>query len=212
MNNALGNRIRKRRLELNLTQEELAKRVGYTSRSSINKIEIGKNFLTQPKIITFAEALNTTPSYLMGWDDPSNITPVDSVLTFPIIGSVRAGYDGAAIEESLGEDIVVPSNLIKHRRKEDFFVLQVKGDSMYPKFLDGDRVLVERTSSVDSGAIAVILYNQTEATLKKVEYVYGEEWLNLIPLNTNYPPLRIEGADLANCKVLGKVVYLFRSI
>ena len=207
-----ASRINNLRKEKNISAEQLAEKTG-VSPATIYRYENGSIEKMPTNILkSIAEALNTTPSYLMGWDEPSNITPVDSVLTFPIIGSVRAGYDGSAIEESLGEDIVVPSNLIKHRRKEDFFVLQVKGDSMYPKFLDGDRVLVERTSSVDSGAIAVILYNQTEATLKKVGYVYGEEWLNLIPLNTNYPPLRIEGADLANCKVLGKVVYLFRSI
>ena len=136
-------------------------------------------------------------------------------IDIPIIASkVSAGFGEEWRDDDFLEGQMVPitKDLIKGHDIKKIFAAQVKGDSMYPKFLDGDRVLVARTSSVDSGAIAVILYNQTEATLKKVGYVYGEEWLNLIPLNTNYPPLRIEGADLANCKVLGKVVYLFRSI
>ena len=63
----LFRRIRSRREELGMSQEELAKRVGYKSRSSINKIELGKNDITQSKIAEIALALGTTPEYLMGW-------------------------------------------------------------------------------------------------------------------------------------------------
>lgn len=63
----LFRRIRSRREELGMSQEELAKRVGYKSRSSINKIELGKNDITQSKIAEIALALDTTPEYLMGW-------------------------------------------------------------------------------------------------------------------------------------------------
>ena len=69
--NQLGERIRLRRLELNLTQTQLAERTGYSDKTAISKIENGENDLTQSKIITFANALLTTPSYLMGWvEDP----------------------------------------------------------------------------------------------------------------------------------------------
>ena len=63
----IGLMIKKRRNELGLTQEELAIRLGYKSKSTINKIESGINDITQSKIIQFAKALDTTPSYLMGW-------------------------------------------------------------------------------------------------------------------------------------------------
>ena len=62
----LGSRIRRKREELNISQEELAKKLGYKSRSTINKIEMGKNDITQHKIVAFAEALHTTPTYLLG--------------------------------------------------------------------------------------------------------------------------------------------------
>lgn len=65
----LYDRIRKRREELGLSQDDLAKKMGYKSRSSINKIEMGLNDIPQSKIIQFARALETTPAYLMGWDD-----------------------------------------------------------------------------------------------------------------------------------------------
>lgn len=71
-------RIRARREELGISQEELAKRMGYKSRSSINKIEKGENDIPQSKIVAFAQALRTTPEALMGWkttDTPSQSTP-----------------------------------------------------------------------------------------------------------------------------------------
>lgn len=65
----LYKRIKKRRIELGLSQEELAKRLGYKSRSSINKIELGENDIPQSKIAKFAKALETTEVYLLGFED-----------------------------------------------------------------------------------------------------------------------------------------------
>lgn len=65
-------RIKSRREELNMSQDELAKKLGYRSRSSINKIEKGINDIPQSKILAFAIALNTTPEYLMGWIPKKN--------------------------------------------------------------------------------------------------------------------------------------------
>ncbi len=64
----IGERIRQRREELELTQEELAQKCGYKSRSSINKIELSRD-LPLKKIKLMADALDTPPSYLMGWTD-----------------------------------------------------------------------------------------------------------------------------------------------
>lgn len=64
----LGQRIKSRRLELGLTQEELAKKLGYSHKSSIGKIENGNNDITQSKVVEFAHALDTNVAYLMGWD------------------------------------------------------------------------------------------------------------------------------------------------
>lgn len=65
----IGDRIKKRREELDMSQEQLAKKVGYKSRSSINKIELDGRGLPQNKIVALAKALETTPAYLMGWTD-----------------------------------------------------------------------------------------------------------------------------------------------
>ena len=77
----LNKRIKARREELGMSQEELAKKLGYKSRSTINKIELGKNDITQHKIVAFAKALQTTPAYLMGWIDEDNLYKNDDILT-----------------------------------------------------------------------------------------------------------------------------------
>lgn len=63
----IGERIKFKREELNISQDELARRLGYKSRSSINKIELGLQNLNQSKIKAIADALQTTPSFIMGW-------------------------------------------------------------------------------------------------------------------------------------------------
>ena len=76
----IGERIKNRRIELGLTQTELAERMGYTSRTSICTVEKDKEDLTTTRIRKFAKALETTPSYLMGWEDKKidlNITVSD---------------------------------------------------------------------------------------------------------------------------------------
>lgn len=66
----IGKRIKKRREELGITQGELASRLGYKNKTTIAKIENGTNDIVQSKVKEFANALDTTPAYLMGWEQP----------------------------------------------------------------------------------------------------------------------------------------------
>ena len=65
----IGKRIKELRMKRSLTQEQLAERVGYTSKSSINKIELGKNDVPRKKFAEFAEALGVSEAYLLGYTD-----------------------------------------------------------------------------------------------------------------------------------------------
>ena len=71
----IGTRIMERRQQLGLTQEELAFRMGYKTKSAINKIELGINDVSQSKVVKFAEALHTSVVYLMGWDEDPKESP-----------------------------------------------------------------------------------------------------------------------------------------
>lgn len=72
----IGERIKMRREELNMSQDELARAAGYKSRSSINKIEVDGRGLPQKKIVAIANALRVTPAYLMGWEDEEDVRTI----------------------------------------------------------------------------------------------------------------------------------------
>ena len=73
MKKEIGEKIKEKREKLNLSQEQLADKLGYKSKTSIHKVEQGMTDLPQSKIIEFAKALNTTPTYLMGLEIPEEI-------------------------------------------------------------------------------------------------------------------------------------------
>ena len=140
-----------------------------------------------------------------------NIT--EEYTTFPVIGEVAAGYEAVAVEDWEGELIDVPDKYLLGHNKTDFFVLKVKGDSMYPQYQDGDKVLILKQSTMDySGQIGVVIYGDDMGTLKRVEYAQGEDWMKLVPINPNHPIMRIENEDLEHCRVLGVPRLLLREI
>lgn len=71
---SIGERIRNKRIELGLTQDELAKKLGYASRSSVNKMENSRD-LPLKKVQAMANALGVTPAYLMGWEEKEIYSP-----------------------------------------------------------------------------------------------------------------------------------------
>lgn len=213
-------RIKQLREQQGLSQQVLAEKVGFKTASAINKIELGLRDINQTKIILFAKALNTTPAYLMGWEGKQESsyslpqpTISENTTTFPVIGDIAAGYDFPAYENWTGDTIEIPDTYLRGHDKSEFFVLRVKGNSMFPMYHDGDKVLILKQSTLNySGEIGAILYNDDCGTLKKVEYKEGEDWLNLIPINPNCEPVRIEGEALEHCRVLGVPRLLIREL
>lgn len=64
----VGERVKRLRIERGMTQDELAEKIGYKSRATINKIESGEREMPQKMIVKFADALGTSPNYIVGWD------------------------------------------------------------------------------------------------------------------------------------------------
>lgn len=191
-------KIKARRKALGMTQEELAEKIGYSGKSVISKIEHGEVDLNSSKIMAIAEALRISTFDLM------NDTGEGSYIEYPVIGSVKAGYNGLIFEDTADSE-QVPLEWIKGDSPDSFFILRISGDSMYPLLMDTDRILVHKCSSVPSGSLAVMRINGEEATVKRVVYKPGEDWLELHAVNPAYPPKRIEGADLELCEVIGEV-------
>lgn len=87
----IGQRIKQLRTKKGLSQEELAEKMGYKSRSSINKIELGINDITQTIIKKLAIALDTTPGYIMGWvDEPEESTEDVNVARDEVAAPLRS--------------------------------------------------------------------------------------------------------------------------
>lgn len=198
--------LKKLRSSRNLSQEELAKIIG-VSKSTIGMYEQGKRIpkadVTLKKLANY---FDVTIDYLMGLSTdkfpPPNIT--EDYTTFPVIGEIGAGYDRIAIESWDGDTVDIPNTYLKGRSNTEFFVLCVKGDSMYPTYQEGDKVLILKQNVLNySGQIGAIIYDSEYATLKKIEYQQGENWLRLVPINPLYPSITIENEELETCKIIG---------
>ncbi len=213
----IGEKIKLLRIRHELTQEELAFAAG-TTKQTIHKYETGIiSNIPASKIKLLADKLNTTPAYLMGWEEEDERFPspgiTEDYTTFPVIGEIAAGYDRIAVENWDGEKIDIPNSYLGGRKPTEFFVLLVKGESMYPTYQDGDKVLILKQTTLNySGQIGAIIYEDDCATLKRVEYVNGEDWLRLVPVNPNFPPITIENEALEHCRVLGIPKLVIREI
>jgi len=190
--------IKKYRKALGLTQEELARRTGYTDRSSIAKIEKGEVDIPQSKIKSFAEALGVAPGVLMGKSG------LGGVVRIPVLGTVPAGLPLEAVEDIIDWE-EIPEALA---RSGEYFALRIKGDSMRPRICDGDIIILRQQPSADSGDIVVATVNGCEATCKRLQ-VYADS-LALMPLNPDYQPLVFSKKEVAELpvRILGKVVEL----
>lgn len=111
-------RIRSRREELGISQEELAKRLGYKSRSSINKIEKGENDIPQSKIVAFARALQTTPEHLMGWAKSPDDLPAFSSTGQKIDARTRRQLEAVLDDDNLTYNGVVLDGEDKEKVKK----------------------------------------------------------------------------------------------
>ena len=192
--------------------EKIAKRLGVSvdflwgrSKQVSSESDIaGYNMQVNPEAIADAVARKL-----------ANYSPdiTDDVVEFPILGSVAAGYDHMGFEDWGLGNIIIPKEWLKGRSREDYFVLRVEGDSMYPMYMDGDIVLVLKQKTMNRpGEIGVVLYDDESTTLKRIDYVDGEDWMLLTPINPQYPPIKIEGEALEHCDVLGIPRMLIREI
>lgn len=199
-------RIKIRREELGLSQEALAKRMGYKSKSSINKIEMGINDIPQSKVLAFARALNTTTAYLMGDDDsreissiPPGFEPIPKMQKVPLVGHIACGQPITA-EENLEGYVDAPAE------KQIDFALTCHGDSMIDAGIhDGDTVYIRKQEEVENGQIAAIRIDD-EATLKRVYYYPEDIKIVLQPANVAYAPQVYVGEELDGISIEGLLI------
>ena len=204
---SLYQRIKEKRESLGMSQDELAHRLGYTSRSTVSKIESGKVDLSQSRIKAFADALNTTPAYLMGWEDeeerqddnqiPPGCMPLPKTKKVPLYGNIACG-EPILQDDCIEEYVDCPLDICAD------FCLRCKGDSMSPTLEDGDIVYFRNQSVVNyNGQIAAVRIDgcDFEVTLKRV-YRKGDT-LTLMPDNPKHSPKVFVREEMNNVHIEG---------
>lgn len=196
----IGEKIKTLRIALDFTQEELAASAG-TTKQTIHKYETGIiSNIPASKIKAMSDKLQTTPAYLMGWEDFNyeslGLKPIKSK-RIPMLGEIACGEPIYANQEY--ETYIEASSDIQAD-----FCLTAKGDSMInARIFDGDIVFIRKQSDVDNGEIAAVCIND-EVTLKRV-YKYPNR-LELRPENPMHNVQNYEGEQLENIIILGKAV------
>ena len=189
-------------MELGLTVEELANKMGYKDKSSISKIENGKADIPTSKVIAFARALETTTAYLLGVEDnssnvPPGYEPLPRTVKRPLVGSIACGEPITA-EQNIEDYVDVPETV------RCDFCLRCKGDSMIDAHIeDGDIVYIRIQPEVEDGEIAAVRIGD-EATLKRV--FYDGQSITLMPCNSTYRPKTYSGEELNDIHIEGKAV------
>ena len=198
----IGNNIKKLRETYKLTQADLGKIAGVSDKA----VWTWENGTAEPRmgaIQKIADYFGIPKATLI--DGSETVTHPNRI---PVLGSVPAGIPIEAIEDIIDwEDIPIEWTSSGY----EYFGLKVKGDSMYPKYLEDDTIIVRRQDDCESGQDCIVYVNGFDATLKKI--VKKPDCIILQPLNPVYDPKLYDYNDEENPVIIaGVVVEIRRSV
>lgn len=212
----LGKYLKKARDLKGISLREVDKQTGI-SYTHLNMIENGKRNVTPALLRNLAQLYDI--NYLDLYEKAGYIDLIENekaemlkkigaiplsdieTVKIPILGTVKAGYDYLA-QENIIDYIAFK---IDGSDKENYYALNVVGDSMEPLFDDGDTVIVHKQDDFENGENCVVLINGNEATIKKV--YKGNTGIELKAINPYYPPRIFTEEEVKNLpvKVIGVV-------
>ena len=217
----VGTRIKQRRIEMDMTQEELGNRLNL-NKSTIQRYESGIiSSIKLPVLQAIAQQLNVNPDWLalktdeMGSYNPvsvsddvfsiPNIIPLPETKEIPLIGTIACGEPILA-EENIEGYVKLDKNI------DAEFALRCKGDSMIgARIRNGDIVYIHEQQDVENGEIAAVLIGD-EATLKRVFKYPEKNMLVLKAANPDWEDFIYTGEELENIRILGKAVGFYSRI
>ena len=193
---------------------ELEKRTGI-AKSSIQRYVSGTTKkIPIDAVQAISKAVGVPAEYILGWENPNKYlspTITDDVVTFPVLGCIAAGYEEVAIEDWSGETVEIPISYLKGRKQSEFFVLKVHGNSMYPLYHENDKILILKQSCIEhNGDVGAVIYDGECATLKRIDIF--DDMVRLSPINPEYQPKELKGADMELYHILGVPKRLIREI
>lgn len=178
----------------NISQTELAKLTGITQ-SSISDYINNRYKPKQDKIDLLAKALNTTPAYLMGWEEEKDKKPIPKqrpakTRRVLVHGTASGGYPTYMDSDYIDIDDIAEFEYVEEKYFNGFdpiVAIKVHGQSMEPEVHDGDVIIVRMQCTVDNGDIAVVAIDNETATLKIIKNT--KKGLELHPINEEYETL-----------------------
>lgn len=203
--------MKKRRKEIGFSAEKVAERLG-VSPATIYRYEKGDiEKVPVDSLAELAKILQTTPAYLMGWEEqptpapspiPPGFSPMPEMVQVPLIGAIACGTPITA-EQNIEQMVCVPS------RWHATFTLTCKGQSMEPRIHDGDLVAIRSQAEVENGEIAAVRIGE-EATLKRV-YLHPS-FIELRPENPAFESIILSREEMNSVTIEGKAIGLCRDI
>lgn len=201
--NECAKRLKECREENHFTLEEIGNKIN-VHKSTVLRWENGETGKISTNVLKLlADLYNVNVVWLMGYDVPKKIINMRSkhVVKIPVVGTVAAG-----------EPILAEQNIIDYEelpaeefKDGDYFGLKIKGDSMFPRILEEDVVIVRQQNDCDNGQVAVVLINGDVATVKQIKKT--EKGIMLIPYNKKYDPMFFtkEEIETKPVKIIGVV-------
>jgi repressor LexA len=198
----------KRQLEAKgMTGAELSRRLG-CSKSLISDYLKRRKLPRMDKVDKMCVILNCSREDLICKTEESvAILDEYKVYAVPRFDSAAAGFGMVADSAPVGTDYLPFKSQFE---ADETMTITVRGDSMFPKIEDGDIIAVRRQDSVDSGTVAVVLIDGTDAVVKKV--TYGNDFIILHSFNPEYMDREFRGAEVQRIRVLGKVTKVIKEM
>lgn len=215
----LSERLKEERKKAGLSQKEFAEKLGLNARTYAS-YERGERDISTALLLNICKTLEISSDVLLGntnaltqQPDLTTVTPVNfelanapiSMKRIAVIGEVAAGYQCLADMQVI--DYVACDASLLHTGYE-YVYLRVRGDSMEPELHEDDLVLVQVQDTIESGEYAVVLVDNEDGLVKKIEI--DRTHITLISENPYYPPRRFEREEMNRIRIFGKVVSVMR--
>lgn len=187
INKYVADKIKYFRVQKNLSQEEVAEELE-TSAVNISRYENGERKTNQDVLFKLSQLFGVSINdFFPPVDNAKFIDLISNTIKIPVLGFIKAGIPIEA-QEDIIDYVDIPA--IWTKGGKEFYALKISGDSMTPKYNEGDIVIFEQTKDYEAGKNkdCAVMVNCTECTFKKV--FIDEQGITLQPYNMSYEPMR----------------------
>lgn len=204
INEFSAKKLKELRERKNITQQELAEELGM-QQQQIARYENNQRKFKQDLLYKLADYFKVSINDFFPDTNYDNAIPIDNMVYLKVYGSIKAGIPLES-QNDVVENIPVPRDWFRGSKK--IFGLRISGDSMSPKYQEGEIVIFEQVDDIElyKNKDCCIMINHTDSTFKKL--LINDNGIVLVPYNTNYEMLSYSKEDVENLPIviLGKAI------